>query len=82
MLNAKEQLAHLEVPQITCEELKHLMDEGADLVIVDTRWEGSYKMEHIKGAINIPDTPIPPVTQQIIDIKLMALPWDKTIIFY
>jgi rhodanese-related sulfurtransferase len=71
------------VPRITCEELKQMMDEGVDLVVVDTRWEGAYKREpHIKGAVNIPGTILPPMTEQIIEIKLMALPWDKTIIFY
>jgi len=71
------------VPLITCEELKKMMDEGIDLVLVDTRLESSYKRDpHIRGAINIPDAALPPMTEQIIDIKLMELPWDQTIVFY
>jgi rhodanese-related sulfurtransferase len=81
--SAEEQSAQEAVPRITCEELKRMMDEGVDLVVVDTRWEGSYKRgPRIKGAVNIPGAAMPPMTEQIIEIKLMALPWDKTIVFY
>lgn len=77
------QSAQVAVPLITCEELKKMMDEGADLVLVDTRLESNYKRDpHITGAINVPDTALPPMTEQVIEIKLMALPWDQTIVFY
>jgi 3-mercaptopyruvate sulfurtransferase SseA len=42
------------LPRITAEELKKLMDEGADLVVVDTLYPYWYKKGHIKGAINFP----------------------------
>jgi 3-mercaptopyruvate sulfurtransferase SseA len=42
------------IPRITAEELKKLMDEGADLVVVDTLYPYWYKRGHIKGAINFP----------------------------
>ena len=42
------------VPRITIEELKKLMDEGADIVVVDTLYPYWYKRGHIKGAINFP----------------------------
>jgi len=42
------------VPRITVEELKKLMDEGADIVVVDTLYPYWYKRGHIKGAINFP----------------------------
>ena len=71
------------VPRITCEELKQMMDDGVELAVVDTRWEGAFKRgPHIKGAVNIPGAALPPMNDQIIEIKLMALPWDKTIVFY
>lgn len=71
------------VPMITCEELKKMMDEGAELALVDTRLESSFQREpHIKGAVNIPDTALPPMTEQIIEVKLTGLPWDQTIVFY
>ena len=40
------------MPRITAEELKKLMDEGADVVVVDTLYPYWYKRGHIKGAIN------------------------------
>lgn len=42
------------VPRITVEELKKLMDDGADIVVVDTLYPYWYKRGHIKGAINFP----------------------------
>jgi rhodanese-related sulfurtransferase len=42
------------MPRITAEELKKLMDEGADVVVVDTLYPYWYKRGHIKGAINFP----------------------------
>ena len=42
-----------EVPRITCEELKQLIDKGENVVIIDTRKSSGYNAEHIKGAINI-----------------------------
>jgi 3-mercaptopyruvate sulfurtransferase SseA len=42
------------IPRITAEELKKLMDEGADMVVVDTLYPYWYKKGHIKGAINFP----------------------------
>ena len=42
------------IPRITAQELKKLMDESADIVIVDTLYPPWYRKEHIKGAINFP----------------------------
>lgn len=42
------------VPRITIEELKKLMDDGADIMVVDTLYPYWYKRGHIKGAINFP----------------------------
>lgn len=71
-----------EIPRITCEELKQAMDEGVGLVLVDTRIDFSFKEEHIPGAINIPDTPLPPLTEEMITAKLLMLPRDKLIALY
>ena len=46
------------VELITAEELKKLMDEGRDLVVVDTQDERIYPIKHIKGAINFPWAPV------------------------
>ena len=46
------------VELITVEELKKLMDEGANLVVVDTQDERIFPIKHIKGAINFPWAPV------------------------
>lgn len=46
-----------EVPRITVEELKELMDSGADIVIVDAQPTSVYELGHIKGAVSIPWAP-------------------------
>jgi rhodanese-related sulfurtransferase len=81
-LPSKEPIVHPEISRITCEELKQWMEEGVSLTLVDTRWEGSFRRERIKGAVNIPDAPLPPVTEEIVAIKLESLPRNKPAIFY
>jgi 3-mercaptopyruvate sulfurtransferase SseA len=46
------------VELITAEELKKLMDEGADIMVVDTQDVRIYHIKHIKGAINFPWDPV------------------------
>ncbi len=75
-------LVHPELPRVTCEELKHLVDEGANILLVDTRGVSHFQKEHIPGAINIPNNPFPPFTEQMIEIKLSMLPHNRLIIFY
>jgi 3-mercaptopyruvate sulfurtransferase SseA len=73
-------LAHPEVPRITVEELKRLIDQKADIVIVDTRDGASYDYGHIPGAINIYYDPNgDPAEREMI---LVALPADKLIVTY
>jgi len=73
-------LAHPEVPRITAEELKKLIDEDADIVIVDTRDSLSYEYGHIPGAINIYYDPNgDPMNREM---TLVALPADKLIVLY
>ena len=73
-------LAHTEVPRITVEELKQLIDSKADIVIVDTRDSVSYDFGHIPGAINIYYDPNGDPTDR--EMTLVALPSDKLIAFY
>lgn len=71
---------HPELPRITAEELKKLIDEKGDYILVDSRDSGSYSKEHIKGAINIHYDPTgDPMTRRM---TLMALPMDKLIVVY
>lgn len=68
------------MPRISAEELKQMIDKGADIVIVDTRDGGSYEFGHIKGAVNIYfDLTGDPMDRQM---TLIALPMDKLIVTY
>ena len=62
-----------DAPRITLEDAKKAFDEGK-AYIVDARAAETYKMEHIKGAVNI--------TPSTLDTHLKELPKDKTIIVY
>ena len=42
------------VPRIAIEELLQKMDSGADILIVDTRTQQEYDVDHIKGAVSAP----------------------------
>jgi len=61
--------AETEFRVIATAELKALMDEKKDLVLVDTRTPEEFQEAHIKGAISIPE--------KIFDEKLSLLPSDK-----
>jgi 3-mercaptopyruvate sulfurtransferase SseA len=75
-----DKAVHPELPRITAEELKELIDKKSDFILVDSRDNGSYKKEHIKGAINIHFDPAgDPMTRRM---TLMALPMDKLIVVY
>lgn len=39
---------------ITIKELKEMLDNNEDFILVDVRTEGEYMQGHLKGAINIP----------------------------
>jgi hypothetical protein len=43
-----------EVPRMTVEELQARLDDGQQIMIVDTRNEAQYEREHIAGAIWLP----------------------------
>ena len=71
---------HPELPRITAGELKELIENKGDFILIDSRDGGSYSKEHIKGAINIHFDPAgDPMTRQM---TLMALPMDRLIIVY
>jgi rhodanese-related sulfurtransferase len=69
-----------EIPRISVEDLKEMVDEGGDFVVVDVRDAGSYSAGHIKGAVNIHyDSTADPMERQMM---LLALPMDKLIVTY
>jgi rhodanese-related sulfurtransferase len=77
---AGEDVVLPDLPRISVEELKQMIDKNADIVIVDTRDGGSYAAGHIIGAINIHyDVTSDPMQRQMM---LIALPMDKLIVTY
>jgi rhodanese-related sulfurtransferase len=79
-VSAKEDVVLPHIPRIAAEELRQMVDKGADLVVIDTRDSGSYDAGHIKGAINIYFDPTSDPTQR--QMMLMALPMDKLLVTY
>jgi hypothetical protein len=66
-----------ELPRITCEQLKQMIDNGEPLVVVDTRLEFFFNMGHLPQSIDIPFQQEDEQTA-----SFLALPKDKPIIFY
>ena len=65
-----------EVPRMSVQELKTMIDSGADVVILDTQPKELYDMGHIKGAISFP------WKQKISLADVRRLPKDKLIVTY
>jgi len=77
---AEDKVVLPNIPRISAEELRQMVDKRADMVTVDVRDSGSYEAGHIKGAINIYYDPTSdPMDRQMM---LMALPMDKLIVTY
>lgn len=60
---------------ISVDKLKTMLDDQADVVVVDARSEQSYAIRHIPGAVSMP-------YPDGIRAKNLELPRDKMIIFY
>jgi hypothetical protein len=71
-----------ELPRFTCEQVKQMLDDGEDFVLVDARLDQNYTTAHLPGAINIQEVQRGGITQSWIDNRLKALPEDKLIVFY
>ena len=63
-----------EVPRLTAEELKSILDDGKPAVIVDARSARSFAKRRIPGAVSMP-------VREIKD-RLDELPKNATIAFY
>ena len=79
--------SHPEMPRITCEQFKLMIDEGRvsadDFIMVDVRVEG-FVNQHIIGSIFIPvqySSGAPILTKTVMR-SLRSLPKDRLIIFY
>jgi 3-mercaptopyruvate sulfurtransferase SseA len=62
-----------DVPRITAQELKAMLDAG-QAVVFDARRRESYIQQHIAGAISLP--------QNEVAARLAELPADKQVVFY
>ena len=65
------------VTEIKSQELKKLMDSGADLALIDSRPEGRYAQSHLPGAISIP---VEQMKTQ--GPELLPKEKDKLLVFY
>jgi rhodanese-related sulfurtransferase len=68
-----------EIPRILCEQLKQMMDSSGDFVLVDTRKDASFKIDHLPGAVN---TSKYNSTQEMVASQLAAISEKKLVIFY
>ena len=66
-----------ELPRMTCERLKQMIDDGEPLVVVDTRIEFFFNMGHIPQSVNIIYWAEEEEPQ-----GFFTLPKDRPIIFY
>ena len=76
----EDEVAYPEVFRITAEELKQLIDEQGEYVLVDSRDSMSYDQGHIEGAINIYYNPTG--DPNALEMMLIGLPMDKLIVIY
>ena len=77
---AKSEIPLPEVPRISAEELKRMMDQKSKVIIVDTRDSLTYDDGHLAGAVNIYyDPTVDPSTREA---SLSALPADTLVVLY
>lgn len=69
-------VAQGDVPRISIQELKKMMDSGKPVTIIDAQSKDVYKAGHIKGAISLP------WRSQIPLEDVWNLPKDKPIVTY
>jgi rhodanese-related sulfurtransferase len=65
-----------DVPRITVQELKKMMDTKAPVVVLDAQPKRAFDKGHIKGAISFPWGP------KLSDEQIAALPKGKPIVLY
>ncbi len=63
-----------QVPRITAQELRALMQDAADLVVVDVRKAGSFNEHRLPGAISIPKAEL--------DQRYSVLGPEQGVVFY
>jgi rhodanese-related sulfurtransferase len=78
--SSKIKLAHPEVLRIAALEVKQLIANKADIVIIDTQPAENYEMWHIPTAVNIPYISTANPTDR--ELMLKALSMDKLVVIY
>jgi len=73
---------HPEIPRVTAEQLKLMMDREDDFLLVDARDEMDWDSTRLRNALNIPNVSNGLLAQQNRMTQLQLLPKDKLIIFY
>jgi rhodanese-related sulfurtransferase len=68
--------SHDEIPRISIEDLKKMVDQNAAVVILDVQLKNIYDKEHIKGARSFP------WKAELSQDDVMSLPKDKLIVTY
>jgi len=67
---------HPEIPRISIEELKQLVDAKAAVVILDAQLKEIYDRGHIRGAVSFP------WKAEVTDAEAAPFPKDKLIVTY
>lgn len=67
---------HPEIPRITIDELKKLIDTKADIIILDAQQKAIYDKGHIKGALSFP------WKVEVTDADVEKFPTNKLIVTY
>jgi rhodanese-related sulfurtransferase len=68
--------ASVEVPRITVESLKKMMDDKADVLIIDVQPRSVYEKGHLRGAVSLPWTPM------LTEAQVAGLPRHKPVVVY
>ena len=68
--------ASSDIPRIAIESLKKMMDQKADLLIIDVQPRAVYEKGHIKGAVSLPWTP------KLTEAQVASLPRNKPVVVY
>ena len=63
-----------DVPRISAEELKERLDNGEEILVVDSRAASVFETQHIAGAVSVP--------QNEVLKRLDEFPRDQDIVFY
>ena len=58
-----------DVPQITAEDVKHALDSGSDVILLDVRTPEEFTRNRIKGAVHIPIDQITQTVESVIPDK-------------